>query len=57
MVTVQEAGEIFNEIHKQIHDGIKKQMDNGSTSLNEREAIVMLQHDFKIKKTSSLILE
>jgi hypothetical protein len=45
-VIIQEAGEIFQGIHKQIFYGIKKQMENGSTLLNYQISTMQLQDEF-----------
>jgi len=56
-VIVQEAGEIFQGIHKQLYDTIKKQVNNGTTLLNHRKAIMKLRDDFKVMKSSQLKME
>ena len=51
-VILQEAGEIFRGIHKQIDDGIKKQLHNGSTLLIYRKSIMKIPDGFKLMKAS-----
>ena len=44
-VIVQEASSIFQGIHQQIANIIKKQVENGSTLLNHKKAVVTIQEE------------
>jgi uncharacterized coiled-coil DUF342 family protein len=55
-VIIKEAGEIFQGIHKQIHDSLKKHTENGSTLLNHQRSIGKLQEDIKKVHMSEITL-
>ena len=44
-VSIKAAGDIFEGIHKQIHNSLKKKTENGSTLLNHRRSIMRMQED------------
>jgi len=46
-IIFQEAGTIFQGIHKQIMDMVQKQVSNGSTLINHKKAILKLQDENK----------
>jgi hypothetical protein len=46
-VIIKEAGDIFQGIHKQIYDSLKKQPQNGSTLLNHRRSIMKVPDNVK----------
>jgi hypothetical protein len=55
-VIIKAAGDIFQGIHKQIHNSLKKQTETGSTLLNHRRSIMKLQEDVGKINTTNLSL-
>jgi len=55
-VIIKEAGVIFQGIHKEIHDSVKKQVENGFSLMNHRRSIIKLQEDVKEIRVSNISL-
>lgn len=55
-VIIKEAGDIFQGIHKQIHESLKIQTKNGSTLLNHRRSLMKFQEDVTKINWSNLSL-
>jgi hypothetical protein len=49
---VEGASQIFQGLHQQVVDIIKKQMDNGSTLLTHKRAIVKIKEEFNAWTTA-----
>jgi paraquat-inducible protein B len=53
---IKEASNIFQGMHKQIHDSMKINTENATTLLNHRRSIMKLQEDVRIISISNISL-